>query len=283
MFESHEPIKSPLIQEMSGGNTIALPKDTDEIAYYIAYYIEEANQRYKSLGEEYNSIIDKDIKERYNKKITAESYINLNIPNDTKEKKDLFEQNIVITIDDCYNYNHTRSLFQTLKEKNLTATFFPNTRYLNLEKEDTVKLWREIYEEGFEIGYHTTNHVKGMSVEELNQDFEAFTQHMRALLGDSTFTIKTVRPPYGSWNEQWNNWVKQNDLFNVRWNMDPTLEASHAETLKEQGISPIVILHSRWEDVDWLNRNVQELLNITKEDNGIVGSVYNPSFQKRKR
>lgn len=132
------------------------------------------------------------------KKINADKYESMNIPNDTIEKQDLFGNNIVITIDDCYNHGHTKKLFETLRENNATATFFPNTMYLNKNNQESVKLWKDIYNAGFEIGYHTTNHEGNMSVEELQDDFHTFTNYMRDFLGEPNFSIKTARPPYGT-------------------------------------------------------------------------------------
>lgn len=209
-----------------------------------------------------------------NQKITSKSYEFMNIPNDTIDKQNLFEKNIVITIDDCYNNDHTKSIFETLTKNGTTATFFPNTMYLNKNNDETVKLWREIYNSGFEIGYHTTNHEGNMSIAELQEDYTNFTSYMQDLLGEPNFSIKAVRPPYGTWDENWNKWVEQNDLLNVRWNMGPGESSNYAKALIDQNISPIVILHSRYDDARWLERNINNLKDIATQNNSNLGSVY---------
>lgn len=209
-----------------------------------------------------------------NRKITRESYEGIKIPNDTIVQRDIFGKNIVITIDDCYDNDHTRSLFETLKDNRATATFFPNTRYLAKNNDETVRLWKDIYKSGFEIGYHTINHEKNLSVEELQEDFINFTKYMRYFLEEPNFSIKVVRPPYGIWDESWNSWVKQNNLFNIRWNMGPKQDGNYANALIEQNISPIVILHSRHDDARWLENNIDSLKDIANQNNSKVGGVY---------
>ena len=207
-------------------------------------------------------------------KVTASSYEHFDVPNDTKGNENFFGKNIVVTIDDCYSNEYTRELFETLREGDVTATFFPNTRYLSMKNEETVKLWKEIYESGFEIGYHTANHTDGMNKEMLNQDFDDFVRHMRELLGDPEFSIKVVRAPYGNWDSDWMDWVKERGLFNVRWNVGPNQGSDYVRSILKNDISPIVILHSRYEDTRWLSNMLPELVDIAKENGSRVGSVY---------
>ncbi len=276
MIESQEPIKPPIVQRIPIEN-----KQEEYKPLPSPKYVPLTEPRQKSIMEEFDTITEGDIKERYQRRVTVKSYENLNMPYDTRENPAIFGRNIVMTIDDCYGEN-SKHVFAALKEKGVTATFFPNTQYLNPKNEDTVKLWKEIYESGFEIGYHTTNHTGNMSIEELNEDFQKFTQHMRELLGDPDFSIKVARPPYGAWDDEWNKWVKQNNLFNIRWNMGPNEKSSYANALGNQNISPIVILHSRDNDVEWLKENLQELILIAKQNKSIVGSVYDSAFRNEK-
>ena len=278
MIDYQEPIKLPVIDKAPTTDSTRKNEDMDIIPTYVETDTPINN---KSLLEEYDSITEEDIRERFEKRITSKSYEGLIIPNDTQEKQDIFEKNVVITIDDCYNNEHTRDIFETLKNNNVTGTFFPNTTYLDINNEETVRLWREIYEEGFEIGYHTTTHKQGMSKEELDSDFQRFTEYMRELLRDPSFSIKVVRPPYGLWDNEWNRWVEENNLFNIRWNMGPGNSSDYARVLINKNISPIIILHSRWEDANWIKNNIDELKTITDENNSVVGSVYDSIPQKK--
>ena len=205
--------------------------------------------------------------------VNADRYENIQLPFDTMSDRGLFDNNIVITIDDCYNNQHVRAIFELLKNNGLRATFFPNTNYL-LFDEETISLWQEIYQAGFEIGYHTTNHATHLSYAELEEDFWAFTQHMRALLEDDSFEINLVRAPYGVWYENWYLWSANNGLMSVDWNVLTEHQPERAELRLQEGISPIVLLHSTAFDVEWLNTNLNQLIMLARQYDGIVGSVY---------
>ncbi len=205
--------------------------------------------------------------------VNADRYENIQLPFDTMSDRGLFDNNIVITIDDCYNNQHVRAIFELLKNNGMRATFFPNTNYL-LFDEETISLWKEIYQAGFEIGYHTTNHATHLSYADLEEDFWAFTQHMRALLEDDSFEINLVRAPYGVWYENWYLWSANNGLMSVDWNVLTEHQPERAELRLQEGISPIVLLHSTAFDVEWLNTNLNQLIMLARQYDGIVGSVY---------
>ncbi|NWF69784.1 MAG: polysaccharide deacetylase family protein [Chloroflexi bacterium] len=172
--------------------------------------------------------------------------------------------NLLLTIDDCSDEQLTRQMVELLIANNVTATFFPNTIYIN---EQNPQLWRYMVGAGFEIGYHTRTHQEGMSVEELTADFARFQDEVRQLLGDNTYTIRLVRPPYGIWDNNWNAWTEANDLVTVRWNVVPRarLEMSYVEAVlndMENG-GRIILLHPRRFDLRWLEQRLPALLALT--------------------
>jgi peptidoglycan/xylan/chitin deacetylase (PgdA/CDA1 family) len=205
--------------------------------------------------------------------VDARSYEGIQLPYDSAKEPALFDNNIVITVDDCYHNHHVRAIFELLKDNGLTATFFPNTNYLKFDDE-TISLWREIYQAGFEIGYHTTHHGKDLSYEALDQDFLIFTEHMREMLGDDNFSINLVRAPYGEWYENWHRWAMDNGFMSMRWNVLTEHSPKRANDKLEEGVSPVVLLHSTALDVDWLNKNLIKLIKIARRYDGIVGSVH---------
>jgi peptidoglycan/xylan/chitin deacetylase (PgdA/CDA1 family) len=174
--------------------------------------------------------------------------------------------NIVLTIDDCANEQLTRQMFDLLVEHNMTATFFPNTVYMT---QQDPQLWRDIVDAGFEIGYHTRLHVEGMTEEELAADFALFEDEVRAVLGDETYSINLVRPPYGMWDDSWRAWTEANDLHTVRWNisararLDMDYVAAIVNNMEQGG--RIILLHPRRTDMWWLEAHIEELLALTDE------------------
>ena len=172
----------------------------------------------------------------------------------------LLRNNILLTIDDCIYETKTRRMFNLIRDEGLTATFFPNTEYML--KHDP-KLWREIVAAGFEIGYHTRHHRAHMQVAELNQDFLLFQTEVRAVLGDPTYIIHYVRPPYGKWDSEWMAWAKQNELYTVRWNIVPPVDMTYIRSiLKSAHGGGIILLHAKDRDIAWLEEYLDDLVAL---------------------
>ena len=81
----------------------------------------------------------------------------LTVPADKYDSIYLFpgeEKIIYLTFDEGYENGYTAQILDTLKEKNVKATFFITGPYLNKEEE----LVRRMVEEGHTVGNHTINH-----------------------------------------------------------------------------------------------------------------------------
>ena len=207
-------------------------------------------------------------------KINAHSYHRFKLPHDTLNNWEIFGKNLVLTIDDSYNFEQTKRMYQLLREYNITATFFPNTIYINPHNPEHLELWRDIYNSGYEIGYHTTDHTRKRSVEELDRDFNAFTDIFRNILQDQSFSIKSVRAPYGYFDRVWIKWVTDNNLLNMRWTMTELEDMDYLRKLYYKQKGRVLLLHNRKGDVEWLRKNFNELIQIAKENGGKIGSIY---------
>ena len=207
-------------------------------------------------------------------KITGSRYADMNLPHDTNHNWGMFGKNLVITIDDSYDFPSTKRMFELLKRYNITATFFPNTAYINEENAEHVQLWKDIYDSGYEIGYHTTNHERKKSVGALNEDFAEFTEKMKRIVGDNTFSIKMVRAPYGYWDKVWTQWVVENNLLSVRWTITENEDGNYLRELYGKDIGRVLLLHNKEEDIEWLTNHFDELIQIAKENGGELGSIY---------
>jgi len=198
-------------------------------------------------------------------------------PSNLKGNEPFLEKDILITIDDCYDVDATQSMLSVLKEHNAKASFFPNSDYLKLDKPEIVSLWKDIYASGFDIGYHTTNHTSGLTVEQLKADFAQFTDHMRVLLDEPDFQIQFVRPPEGNWNNDWMSWVESEKLTNVKWNFVPNARNSSVEYFtavrKHENGGGILLLHPRDFDTTWLTNHMGELTDLAESDGSSVTSL----------
>jgi peptidoglycan/xylan/chitin deacetylase (PgdA/CDA1 family) len=170
--------------------------------------------------------------------------------------------NILLTIDDASIEANVRTMFHLLREQSLTATFFPNMRYLT---QQDPQLWQEIAAAGFEIGYHTRNHNSHLTPEELTADFNLFQDELRVVLNNPTYTIRYVRPPNGVWDANWTTWANANNLFTVRWNVtSATDDMNYIEAVLSNHRSggSIILLHTDSHDVLWLQHNLSRLMAL---------------------
>lgn len=120
---------------------------------------------------------------------------------------------IALTFDDGPSM-YTDQLLDKLKECNARATFYMVGQ--NVRKyPDTVK---RIAEMRCEIGNHTYNHVKltELAPEQMQAEIESTNQALAEVLG---YGAKTVRPTYGSVNDEVKNHVAY--PF-VMWSVDTT-------------------------------------------------------------
>ena len=65
------------------------------------------------------------------------------------------EQSIYLTFDSGYEAGYTEKILDSLKEKNVTATFFITAHYLNTAPE----LVKRMIDEGHIVGNHTPNYL----------------------------------------------------------------------------------------------------------------------------
>jgi len=169
-----------------------------------------------------------------------------------------FANNIVLTIDDCSVEANVRWAFEILHDRGLTATFFCNTSNIT---QQSPKLWRDIVAAGFEIGYHTRFHMSGMNQEQLEGDFNTFTQEVRTLLGDPTYSIHYIRPPRGIWDQNWLTWGAKRSLYTVKWNnVAPDVSVQSVLATAQAGAGYIVLMHTGTPDLQWLKANIDTLM-----------------------
>jgi peptidoglycan-N-acetylmuramic acid deacetylase len=187
--------------------------------------------------------------------------------------------NIVLTIDDCSIEENVRIIFNTLRDHGLTATFFPNTHYIN---QQDPQLWRDIVASGFEIGYHTRNHYAYLTPDELNGDFDLFQEEIRTILGDPNYTIRYVRPPRGVWNDDWMTWARSRGLLTVQWSFtSPEITNDlFIGILHHPNGGGILLMHTSLSDLDWLNDHLDWMMSLQQDEGsayrlGSVSSAWN--------
>ena len=119
-----------------------------------------------------------------------QKYDGYGIGNETSNK-------IYLTFDEGYEAGYTEKILDTLKEKQVTATFFITAHYLNTN-EDLVK---RMIEEGHIVGNHTVNHksMPDLSDEQIKNEILKLHQ---AIYEKTGYEMKYIRPPKAEYSER---------------------------------------------------------------------------------
>jgi len=139
----------------------------------------------------------------------------LTVPADKYDSIYLFpgeEKVIYLTFDEGYENGYTGQILDTLKEKNVKATFFITGPYL--EKEEA--LVRRMVEEGHTVGNHTINHpsMPDCDDEKLEKEILDLDRKFYDTFGKS---MKYLRPPMGEFSERTLSISRSLGYTNVFW------------------------------------------------------------------
>lgn len=187
---------------------------------------------------------------------------------------------IIITIDDCAVLSDAEAMFETLNARDLKATFFCNTMYLS-QQDPT--FWRHVLAAGWEFGYHTQQHTmpSETNYQGLVEDYAGYLAFMREYLAAPDLQIRFIRPPFGDWSPDWLQWGADHDLYTTRWNNVPsgetTFEYVRAVISHPQG-GPIILLHTRPFDRDWLENNIDDLAAMVSPVNNSTFPTLSEAF-----
>ncbi len=127
------------------------------------------------------------------------------------ESKD--EKKIALTFDDGPHPYYTEQLLKGLKERGAKATFFITGE----NAESYPEVVQKICEDGHLIGNHTYHHTQltAGNQESFKQEIIQTNEVIKEITGED---IIYVRPPYGSWNKEFE---KELNMFPVLWTIDP--------------------------------------------------------------
>ena len=128
-------------------------------------------------------------------------------------RQESVEKKIAITFDDGPHPYYTPQILDGLKERGVTATFFLTGE----GAEQNPEIVRRMYEEGHLIGNHTYSHLQlnESNGERFKQELIRTNEILAEITGEE---VQYVRPPYGSWNRQFE---KELNMIPVLWTIDP--------------------------------------------------------------
>ena len=156
------------------------------------------------------------------------------------------EKVLYLTFDEGYENGYTSLILDTLKEKNVPATFFVTGPYVKNEPELILRMAKE----GHIIGNHTVNHpsVPKISAEELSRELSELD---RLIFGVCKKTTKYFRPPMGEYSERTlytaNSLGYVNTFWSfayVDWNNNVSKEEAKKNILKSFHNGTVILLHA---------------------------------------
>ena len=131
----------------------------------------------------------------------------------SEKRKDEEGKKVALTFDDGPNPNHTETLLEGLKERNVKATFF----LLGAECEKYPEIVKKIHADGHLIGVHSYEHVNlsNLTDQAAMEQVDKTDQVIFELTGEHA---QYIRPPYGCWKC---NLDYETKMIEVLWDVDP--------------------------------------------------------------
>lgn len=108
------------------------------------------------------------------------------------------EKKIYLTFDEGYENGYTASILDTLKEKEVMATFFVTMPYVK-QNPDLIK---RMIDEGHIVGNHTVNHPSMPEITD-NEKLAKEVMELHNYIKDNfNYEMKYLRPPKGEYSER---------------------------------------------------------------------------------
>ena len=186
---------------------------------------------------------------------------------------------VYLTFDLGYEAGYTAKILDTLKEKNVQATFFITAHYVNTASE----LIQRMINEKQIIGNHTKNHksLPSLSDDTLKEEVMKLHQVVYEKYG---YEMKYIRPPKGEYSERVLELLQSYGYINVMWSLayDDWDENKQGRTdyAKEKILSNIhpgavILLHATSKDnTEILGEVIDKVRNMGYEFKSLEEFVY---------
>lgn len=122
------------------------------------------------------------------------------------------DKTVYLTFDEGYEAGYTKQILETLRNNQVTATFFITAHYLNSQPE----LVKQMIEEGHIVGNHTVNHYSMPEIGNEKLEKEVMNLHT-ALFEKTGYEMKYIRPPKGEISERTLSLCQKLGYTTVMW------------------------------------------------------------------
>ena len=125
------------------------------------------------------------------------------------------DKKVAISFDAAWGNEQTDTLLKILKEKKVTATFFLVGDWVDKYPESVKK----IAQMGHDVENHSDTHpyMTKLSSEQMQSEIKNCNEKIKAITGKCPTLL---RPPYGDYNNQVVNAVKEQGMYCVQWDID---------------------------------------------------------------
>ncbi|ORX77680.1 glycoside hydrolase/deacetylase, partial [Basidiobolus meristosporus CBS 931.73] len=123
----------------------------------------------------------------------------------------------------------TPALLKTLKEKQVTATFF--VLGVNVNEPSTSGFLKQAYDDGHQIALHTNTHphLNNMTDAQIREEMTLVEQAVHNVI---KVTPNYMRPPYGECNDSTRSTLVQMNYTIINWNVDSNDWRYHGDPSK---------------------------------------------------
>jgi peptidoglycan-N-acetylmuramic acid deacetylase len=163
---------------------------------------------------------------------------------------------VYLTFDEGYEAGYTEKILETLKENDVTATFFITAHYVNTSSD----LVQKMIDEGHIIGNHTVNHksMPTLSLEQIKD--EVMTLHT-TIYEKFGYEMKYIRPPKGEYSERTIAYCNSLGYTTVMWSFAYDDWDENKQGREEYGTKKIL---------DNIHNGAVILLHGTSKDNANI-------------
>lgn len=144
-------------------------------------------------------------------------------------------KNIYLTFDLGYEAGYTAKILDSLKNKNVKATFFITAHYINTASD----LVERMINEGHIVGNHTVNHksMPDLSDDELKKELMTLNQ---TVYEKFNYEMKYMRPPKGEFSERSLNLTDSLGFKTVMWSFAYVDWNEDSQPTREDALNKIV-------------------------------------------
>ncbi len=151
---------------------------------------------------------------------------------------------VAITFDDGPHATVTPRVLDTLKEHNALATFY----MLGSQIDYYPEMAKRVADEGHELADHTMSHkfLPKLSYAEIEAEIQQSNDNMEAATG---LLPKSLRPPYGAFNDNVKAIAAEKDLPIIMWSVDSldwkyrNVDSIHSRVMSAVHPGAIILLH----------------------------------------